>query len=190
MPSPGAASPGARRGAASSNSTRRPRPAAAAAACRPAAPAPITSTLDYLGPAIVEMKLHLMSDGTPGRVFYVVKFENETLAALGMPPAWDEVMRMPHNWHAMSDFYGAGLHVYIWADVMAADAAEAFVQAPGGWYDDAVSTRWRETVLAVGTSVPAEEAFRNFRGRDPDPDALLRRFGLIETRPRVHEPLR
>jgi peptidyl-dipeptidase Dcp len=134
--------------------------------------------LDYLGAAIVEMKLHLMADGAPGRDFDVVRVENETLAELGMPAAWDLVMRMPHNWHAMTDAYAAGLYVYLWADVMAADVAEAFEQAPGGWYDAQTARRWRENILSVGTRVPAEVAFRQFRGRDPDPEALMRRFGL------------
>lgn len=78
----------------------------------------------------------------------------------------------------MTDAYAAGLYVYLWADVMAADVAEAFEQAPGGWYDAEVARHWRECILSVGTRVPAEVAFRQFRGRDPDPDALMRRFGL------------
>ena len=61
---------------------------------------------------------------------------------------------------------------------MAADVAEAFAQAPGGYFDAGTAQRWRETILSVGNTVPADQAFRNFRGRDPDPDALLRRFGL------------
>jgi peptidyl-dipeptidase Dcp len=135
--------------------------------------------LDYLGGALSEMKLHLLADGTPGRVFDVVKLEDELLASLGMPAAWDLVMRIPHSHHAMTEAYAAGLYVYLWADVMAADAAEAFEQAPGGWYDAEVARRWRENILSVGTSVPADEAYRRFRGRDPDPDALMRRFGLL-----------
>ncbi len=134
--------------------------------------------LDYLAPAIVDMKLHLLADGAPGREIDAVAVENETLAALGMPAAWDEVMRVPHCVHIWSGAYAAGLYSYLWADVMAADAAEAFQQSPGGWYDAGTARRWRDTVLSVGTRVPAEQAFRDFRGRVPDPDALMRRFGL------------
>jgi peptidyl-dipeptidase Dcp len=61
---------------------------------------------------------------------------------------------------------------------MAADIAEAFLQSPGGLYDEKVAERWRTTVLGNGSRVPAGDAFRSFRGRDPDPEALLRRFGL------------
>jgi peptidyl-dipeptidase Dcp len=61
---------------------------------------------------------------------------------------------------------------------MAADAAEAFLQSPGGLYDADVARSWRDTILSVGHTLPAAETFRRFRGRDPDPGALMRRFGL------------
>jgi peptidyl-dipeptidase Dcp len=80
--------------------------------------------------------------------------------------------------HSFSNEYAAGVYVYLWSDVMAADIAEAFLQSPGGLYDEKEAERWRTTMLGVGSRVPADEAFRNFRGRDPDPGALLRRFGL------------
>ena len=87
-------------------------------------------------------------------------------------------MRLPHQVHSFTDVYAAGLYVYLWADVMVADVLEAFLQAPGGLYDGSVAQRWRDTILTVGHTVPAAAAFRNFRGRDPDPGALLRRFAL------------
>ena len=131
--------------------------------------------LDYLGTAIVDMKMHLLADG---REVDAVRLEQEVLAELCMPAAWDLVMRVPHSYHSFSGEYAASVYVYLWADVMAADVAEAFASAPGGFYDAEVSERWCRTILSVGDTVPAEEAFRSFMGRDPDPDALLRRFGL------------
>lgn len=145
--------------------------------------------LDYLSCAIVEMKLHLLADGQAPPPD-VVRFENDTLARLGMPPAWDQIMRMPHNVHAMSDAYAAGLYVYLWADVLAADAAEAFAQAPGGWYDAELARRWHDTVLSAGARRPADEAYRAFRGRDPDPGALMRRFGLDAGQSAMPAPVR
>jgi peptidyl-dipeptidase Dcp len=69
--------------------------------------------------------------------------------------------------------------VYLWSDVMAADVAEAFAAAAGGFYDADVAQAWRERLLSVGNSVPAAQAFRALRGRDPDPQALMRRFALV-----------
>ena len=62
---------------------------------------------------------------------------------------------------------------------MAADVAEAFLTAPGGLYDRATAARYEQTLLGAGNTVPAAVAFRNFLGRDPDPAALLRRFGMV-----------
>ena len=131
--------------------------------------------LDYLGAAIVDMKMHLLADGCD---VDAVRLEQEVLAELGMPAAWDLVMRVPNSWHSFGGEYAAGLYVYLWADVMAANVAEAFARAPGGFYDPEVSERWSRTIMSVGNTVPAAEAFRNFMGRAPDPAALLRRFGL------------
>ena len=133
--------------------------------------------LDYLGGAIVDMKLHLMADGS-GREIDAAAVERETLAELGMPEAWDLILRVTTSFHSFVGGYDAGLYAYLWSDLMAADAAEAFLQSPGGLYDADVARRWRETILTVGHTVDAAEAFRRFRGRDPDPAALMRRFGL------------
>ena len=133
---------------------------------------------DFLLPALVDMRLHLLADGS-GRPIDPVQVENDMVAELGMPDAWDLIMRVTHNFHIFIGAYAAGLYDYLWADVMAADAAQAFVESPGGLFDAATAQRWTETVLSVGHTVPAEQAWRNFRGRDADPDALLRRFGLL-----------
>jgi len=135
-------------------------------------------TLDYLATAIVDLRLHLQADGS-GRAIDVDAFEAQVLAELGMPAAWDALIPLHASAHAFAGGYDAGIYVYLWSDVMAADAAEAWATAPGGWYDRSVSERWRRTVLGAGHTVDAAEAFRRFRGRDPDPDALLRRFALI-----------
>ncbi len=133
--------------------------------------------LDYLLPAIVDLRLHCLADGRSTPID-AVRVERELAAELGMPQAWDQVMQVQQSVHSFAGAYAAGVYVYLWADVMAADVAEAFVESPGGLFDPDVAERWRRTVLQVGSTVPAGEAFREFRGRDPDPSALLRRFGL------------
>jgi peptidyl-dipeptidase Dcp len=119
-----------------------------------------------------------MADGS-GREIDAVAVERETLAELGMPEAWDLILRVTSSFHGFVGGYDAGLYSYLWSDLMAADAAEAFLASPGGLYDATIAKAWRDTLLTVGHSVPADEAYRHFRGRDPDPDALMRRFGLL-----------
>jgi peptidyl-dipeptidase Dcp len=54
--------------------------------------------------------------------------------------------------------------------------------SPGGLFDPQVAERFQRTILDVGNLHSLRDAFRNFRGRDPDPDALFRRFGLTQVR--------
>jgi Zn-dependent oligopeptidase len=64
---------------------------------------------------------------------------------------------------------------------MAADAVQTFEKSPGGIYDAQTSKVWIDKILSVGHSVPANEAFRDFAGHDPEPSPLHRRFGLAAT---------
>jgi peptidyl-dipeptidase Dcp len=135
---------------------------------------------DFLLPAIVDMRLHTLADGS-GTPIDPVQVENDTMAELGMPAAWDVIMRITHNYHLfIGGSYAAGLYSYLWSDVMAADAARVFESAPGGLYDAATARAWIDKVLSVGHRVPADVAFRDFAGHDPDPTPLQHRFGLME----------
>ena len=99
--------------------------------------------------------------------------------AVLFPPEWN---RFPQSFsHIFAGGYAAGYYSYKWAEVLSADAYEAFEDAAktGGTTLDAVTGErfWRE-ILAVGGSRPALESFKAFRGREPRPDALLRHSGM------------
>ena len=83
--------------------------------------------------------------------------------------------------HIFAGGYAAGYYGYKWAEVMSADCFGAFEEA--GLGDDAamrrLGTKYRETVLALGGSKSALEVFREFRGRDPEIEALLRQQDLV-----------
>lgn len=132
-----------------------------------------TLTLDYLAGALIDLRLH-RGDPPPDPE----AIERAVLAELGVPDAIDQIMRPPTFFHAFTDAYAAGVYSYLWGDTLAADVAEAFAAAPGALYDADTGARWREALLAPGARAPAADAFRRFRGRDPAPDALFRRFGL------------
>ena len=83
--------------------------------------------------------------------------------------------------HIFSGGYSAGYYSYLWAQVLDADAFEAFEEK--GLYDKTTGQKFRNEVLAKGGSRPPLELYRNFRGRDADPDALLRREGLLDDKP-------
>jgi len=132
-----------------------------------------SATLNFLATAIVDMRLHLLADG---RDIDAMAEEKRILQELQLPPAIDLILYVPHAFHTFSGEYAAGVYTYLWSDVIAADIAEAFLAAPGGLFDPEVAERYRSMILSVGNTVPPAQAFREFRGRDPDPDALMRRF--------------
>lgn len=133
------------------------------------------STTEYLASAIMDLKYHTIDPAG----LDVDAFERETLAALGMP---DEIVmrhRSPHFSHVFSsEGYAAGYYGYMWADVLTADAAEAFAEAPGGLYDRALAARMVAELFAPRNSVDPAEAYRAFRGRDAKIEALLRDRGF------------
>ena len=85
--------------------------------------------------------------------------------------------RMPASFaHIFAGGYAAGYYSYKWAEVLAADAFEAFEEA--GVFDASTATRFRESILARGGSVDAMDAFVRFRGRQPDVRPLLKQTGI------------
>ncbi|GJL92540.1 M3 family metallopeptidase [Hyphococcus sp.] len=135
-------------------------------------------TTEYLASALVDMKYHMV-DPTG---IDPDKFERETLAELGMPSELPMRHRSPHFGHIFSgEGYSAGYYGYMWADVLTADAAEAFAEAPGGFYDKKVAKRLVDNLFAPRNSVDPAEAYRNFRGRDAKIEALMRDRGFPVT---------
>ena len=132
-------------------------------------------TVEYLSSAIVDMKLHLAGD----RPIDPDAFERETLAELGMPRQIVMRHRTPQFLHVFAgDGYSAGYYSYLWSDVLTADAAEAFEEAPGGFYDKGVAQKLRNSIFSVGNTIDPAEGYRQFRGRDPKIDALMRKRGF------------
>jgi len=130
--------------------------------------------LEYLASALLDMKLHLL-DQPPADLR---AFERATLDELGMPSAVVARHRIPQFGHCFSgEGYAAGYYAYLWAEVLSRDAFEAFIQA-GDPFDPAVARRYLQTVLSVGNTVDPAEAFRSFRGRDPQVGPLLRAYGF------------
>lgn len=80
--------------------------------------------------------------------------------------------------HIFGGGYSAGYYSYKWAEVLDADTFELFEEK--GLYDQEIAAKYRDEILAKGGSEHPSILYRNFRGRDADPDALLRREGLLK----------
>ncbi len=131
-------------------------------------------TVEYLSAALVDMKLHLAG----ATKIDADAFERETLTELGMPKEIVMRHRMPHFSHIFSsDSYSAGYYSYLWSDVITADAFGAFVEGKGP-YDHKVADRLRKYVFSVGNTVDPAEGYREFRGRDPKVEALMKKRGF------------
>ena len=86
--------------------------------------------------------------------------------------------RTPHFSHIFSsDSYSAGYYSYLWSDTLTADAAEVFEEA-GSYYDPQVAKRLHDHIMSVGDTQDPAVSFREFRGRDVDTAALLRKRGF------------
>jgi len=133
------------------------------------------ATVEFVAAALFDLELHLVAE--PGAID-VADFERRTLAAIGMPAAIATRHSAPHFQHVFSgDGYAAGYYSYLWSEVLDADAFEAFEEA-GDDFDPGLAERLKRFVYAAGDVRPPDEAYRAFRGRDPSPDALLRKRGL------------
>ncbi len=131
-------------------------------------------TVEYLSSAILDMQLHNRT--TP--VTDISAFERTALAGLGMPREMVMRHRLPQFGHLFSsDAYSAGYYSYLWSETMDADTWAAFTEAGGPW-DRTVADKFRTILLATGNETDRAEAYRTFRGRDPDVRALLIRLGF------------
>ena len=132
-------------------------------------------TTEYLASAIMDMKFHLTD---PSNID-VDKFEKETLDDLKMPSELPMRHRTPHFGHVFSgEGYATAYYGYMWADVLTSDASEAFAEAPGGFYDKDVAKKLVDYLFSPRNSIDPAEAYRLFRGRDANIEALMRDRGF------------
>jgi peptidyl-dipeptidase Dcp len=135
-------------------------------------------TTEYLASAIMDLLYHT----TDPALIEPQQFEKEQLATLGMPASMVMRHRSTQFSHVFSgEGYSAGYYGYMWAEVLTSDAAEAFAQAPGGFYDKEVSARLVKYLFEIRNAMDPAEAYRLFRGRDAKVEALMRDRGFPVT---------
>jgi len=132
------------------------------------------STVEYLSSAILDMKLHNRSEPvTDPRAF-----ERDTLAEIGMPKEMAMRHRLPQFNHLFADDgYSAGYYSYLWSETMDADTWAAFTEKGDVW-DKETAERFRSMLLATGNETDRIEAYRAFRGRDPDVKYIMKKRGF------------
>jgi oligopeptidase A len=138
------------------------------------------ATLRQVEFSLFDLLLHseFRPDGSHSYLDLLARVRREV--AVNIPPEWN---RFPNSFsHIFAGGYAAGYYSYKWAEVLSADAYAAFEEAAktrGTTLDTETGRRFLDEILAVGGSRPAIESFKAFRGREPQPDALLRHNGMV-----------
>jgi peptidyl-dipeptidase Dcp len=133
------------------------------------------ATVEYVSSALVDLAFHSLgeAEGIDPKAF-----EAAELKRIGMPDGLVMRHRTPHFAHVFSgDGYSAGYYSYMWSEVLDADGFAAFEET-GDPFDPTLAQRLGAFVYSAGNSRDPMEAYVAFRGREPDPEALLVKRGL------------
>ena len=107
-----------------------------------------------------------------------VEFEQKVLAPYAIMPAVEGSAFSTSFSHIFSGGYSAGYYSYKWAEVLEADAFSLFKEK--GIFNTEVSNSFRKNILSMGGTEDAAVIYRNFRGHDPEPQALMEKLGLTK----------
>ncbi len=129
---------------------------------------------ELLSAALLDMDYHSLKDTAS---FDVNAFEKASLDRIGLIPEIIVRYRSSYFNHIFTGEYSAGYYSYTWAEVLDADAYQAF-KSTGDIFNPEVAGKFRQYVLEKGGSDDAMSLYRQFRGANPDPNALLIRRGL------------
>jgi peptidyl-dipeptidase Dcp len=132
-------------------------------------------TVQFLGSALLDLDVHALENS--GEID-IAAFEKQFMNRIGMPAEIGMRHRPGHFLHIFDgDGYAAGYYSYMWAEVLDADGFRAFKEA-GSAFDAATAKRLHDYIYSAGGTRDFGEAYRLFRGRDPEIDALLEGRGL------------
>lgn len=131
------------------------------------------ATVEYLAASYLDMDWHTLSEAVD---IDPMAFETQSLEGIGLIPEIVVRYRSPYFQHIFAGGYSSGYYSYIWAEVLDADAFQAFREA--GLFDRETAANFREHILAAGGTADPMELYTRFRGREPAIEPLLERRGL------------
>ena len=133
------------------------------------------ATVEYIAASLSDMDLHVLTE-VPADL-NVMEFEAAKLNERGIPSQILPRYRITNFSHTMGGGYTAGYYSYMWAEVLDADAFEAFAET-GDIFNQEVADKFRKYVLTPGGIDDGMTMYKNFRGREPKIDALLKNRGF------------
>lgn len=135
------------------------------------------ATVEYLAASLTDMDLHVLKE-VPANL-NVMEFESEKLKERGIPSQIYPRYRVTNFSHTMGGGYTAGYYSYMWAEVLDADAFQAFKET-GDIFNQEVADKFRTYILTPGGIDDGMTMYKNFRGREPQINALLKNRGLLK----------
>lgn len=131
------------------------------------------ATVEYLAASFLDMDWHTLSDTT---LQNAPEFEKKSLDKIALIPEIISRYRSPYFRHIFSGGYSAGYYSYIWAEVLDADAFQAFKET--SLFDKETASKFRKYILSAGGTADAMEMYKRFRGKEPSIEPLLEKRGL------------
>jgi len=132
------------------------------------------TTVEYMSACYLDMDLHTLTDTAQVNA---IAFENQSMAKIGLIPEIVVRYRIPYFAHIFAGGYSSGYYGYLWAEVLDADAFEAFKET--SLFDQATARAFRNNVLSRGGTDDPMKLYKQFRGKEPDVTPMLKRKGLI-----------
>ncbi len=132
-------------------------------------------TVEYVGASYLDLDYHTIKENA---TINAQEFEDNSLAGRGILAQIAPRYRSNYFKHIFAGGYSAGYYAYIWAEVLDADAYEAFVES-GDIFNKEIATRFRDCILSQGGSKDEALMYQDFRGKEPSKTPLLKKRGLI-----------
>jgi peptidyl-dipeptidase Dcp len=132
------------------------------------------ATIEFLAACYLDMDWHTITDTTMQNT---LEFENVSMKKIGLIPQIVVRYRSPYFAHIFAGGYSSGYYSYLWAEILDADAFQAFKES--SLYDKETARLFRENILSKGGTDDPMEMYKKFRGREPEKEAMLKRKGLL-----------
>lgn len=135
-------------------------------------------TTEYIAASLLDLRWHMLSVEEAEAITDAREFEQKVLEEYGLIAQIEPRYRSPYFSHIFAGGYSAGYYAYLWSEILDADGFDAFKEA-GDIFDPAVAARLRKNVYEAGASQEADQLYRQFRGKDPSIEPLLKNRGFL-----------
>lgn len=134
-------------------------------------------TTEFIAASLLDLAWHKLTPEEAGNITDARAFEEETLRGYGLLEEIEPRYRSQYFAHIFAGGYSAGYYAYLWSEILDADGFTAFLET-GDIYNPELSGKLKRWVYEAGGLREADELYRNFRGKDPEIEPLLRIRGL------------